>query len=185
MLSACAGVGLDGGADRHLTSAQQEFVVVSPEPDHYAWWLRVEFHPFETEVRGIPVGEIRRTWCKVTEFRRELFPKELDADLESYSFAVDGNFDHSGVAQSALVGAYETCSGDRGLFVLVLAWPPNAVPVVRFVEAWLGERQFAVISRRRRDNAIVVAHCMSCDHFSILKWSRSQRRFTWLPAEDG
>jgi hypothetical protein len=40
----------------------------------YAWWLSAEFHPFDVEVRGIPVGKIRATWCKATEFRKDLFP---------------------------------------------------------------------------------------------------------------
>jgi hypothetical protein len=184
MLSACAGVSLEGGADGRLTRAQQEFVVVSPVPGYQAWWLRTEFRPFGTEVRGIPVGQIRSTWCKATEFRRELFPKELDADIADASFTVDGNFDRSGMAQSALVGVYETCAGERGSFLLVLASPSNATPVVRFVHEWPGDRQFTVISRRR-DNSIEVSHCMDCDDLSTLKWSRSQRRFTWLRAENG
>ena len=49
------------------TSAHaQSFVTVKPGKE--AWWLRTEFRPLHTEVRGIPVKSIRADWCKATEF---------------------------------------------------------------------------------------------------------------------
>jgi hypothetical protein len=103
----------------------QEFVTVDPEPAYYAWRLRARFHPFETEVRGIPVQKIRKNWCKAFEFRRELFPQDLQEDLKSVDFALDGFFDGSKTKQTALVGAYETCGGERGGFFLIFDWPPR------------------------------------------------------------
>src|SRR5262249_39155586 len=111
------------------------FVTVAPEPASYAWWLRAQFHPFETQVRAIPVGRLRATWCKASEFRKDLFPPELASDIGTnrVSFSVDGDFDGSHVGQAALIGVYETCRGARGSFLLVLARPPGKPPVIRFL----------------------------------------------------
>jgi len=102
---------------------QSGFVRIAPEPKSYAWWLRAEFHPFETEVRGIPITKIRRTWCKATEFRNDLFLPEAAPYLQhsgGLSFSV-GSVDGSKAKQTALIGVYETCAGARGSFLLVLA----------------------------------------------------------------
>src|SRR5262245_2949999 len=103
--------------------AQSNFLITKPEPQWSAWWLRTEFYPFDKEVRGIPVRKIRSTWCKATEFRRELFPENFQPDIANsgLSFAVDGIFDGSKANQTALVGVYETCNHERGSFLLVLA----------------------------------------------------------------
>src|SRR5947209_2984407 len=79
--------------------AQQPFAAVKPGKD--SWWLRTSFNPMHTEVRGIPVAQIRPNWCKATEFTRVLMPKkEMDEegsdrlmDEVGLSFAVTGNFD--------------------------------------------------------------------------------------------
>src|SRR5215475_1800232 len=86
-----------------------------------AWWLRTRYHPFGTEVRGIPVATIRSTWCKANEFRKDLFPGKLSASFgeDKSPFAADGFFDGSRTNQTALVGAYETCSGKHGAFFLI------------------------------------------------------------------
>jgi hypothetical protein len=52
---------------------KQPFLTISPTPETYAWWLRTEYHPFGTEIRGIPVAKIRAGWCKANELRKDLF----------------------------------------------------------------------------------------------------------------
>ena len=42
-----------------IAQEKQPFVTILPTPEIYAWWLRLEYHPFGTDVRGIPVGKIR------------------------------------------------------------------------------------------------------------------------------
>jgi len=157
------------------------FVTIAPEPTWRAWWLRAEFHPFDVEVRGIPVRKIRATWCKATEFRKDLFPPDLASDLDhsdGFSFAIDGSFDGSKTRQTALVGAYETCTGKKGSFLLVLAWPRGRAPVIRFVQE-MGT-PFGMLSAST-DATLAVLHCMECDHFTKFKWDKSRRRFVQLP----
>ena len=154
-----------------------DFVTIAPEPAGYAWWLRAEFHPFETQVRGIPVGQLRATWCKATEFRKDLFPPESLPDIEESgaSFTIDGFFDGSKTRQTALIGVYETCGGERGSFLLVLARPSEQPPVVRFLHEMPGP-QFGML-KALRDSTIVIFHCLSCDNVSGYRWDKSKKRF--------
>src|SRR6185312_17020724 len=74
-------------------AAPNDFVTIKPGPSGYAWWLRADFHPFETQVRGIPVKQIRATWCKASEFRKELFPPDLAKDFEPPTYGLAFSFD--------------------------------------------------------------------------------------------
>jgi hypothetical protein len=157
-----------------------DFVTLDPEPDGYAWWLRARFHPFETSVRGIPVQDIRKTWCKASEFRRDLFPKDLDFD-DGLSFSIDGYFDRSKTRQTALVGAYETCDGATGSFLMIVSWEPQG-PAVRFVEETRTVHQFQILRAGLR-SSIMTWNCMECDAASQLGWDRSKHRFVWVPVK--
>ena len=167
-----------------IAQEKQPFVTILPTPEIYAWWLRLEYHPFGTDVRGIPVGKIRAGWCKANEFRRELFPPEEAKAFErgGMSFAVDGFFDGSKTKQTALVGVYETCKGEHGVFLLVLARPEGKPPTIRFVQEIPGEREFAMVYAEDA-STIAVQHCMECDHFSKYRWSKAKKRFVLLPPE--
>jgi len=166
--------------------AQQPFVTTAGDLNSLAWWVVAEFHPSTTTIRGIPVSKIRSSWCKATEFRPELIPKELLSqhgaeEMKTYklAFALEGNFGGSAAKQVALVGVYEECSGQIGRFVLVLDQPTHGPPKVRFVDALPTPHQFGILSLRK-DNAIVVWSCLECDGFAVLKWDRRKRRFGWL-----
>jgi hypothetical protein len=169
-----------------IASAQDKppFVTILPTPETYAWWLRLEYHPFGTDVRGIPVGKIRPGWCKANEFRKDLFPAEEAKEFEDtgLSFAVDGFFDGSKTKQTALVGVYETCKGEHGVFLLVLTQPQGRPLAIKFVQEIPGEREFAMVYA---DDASTVAvqHCLECDHFSKYKWNKARKRFVLLPPE--
>ena len=166
---------LMGGA----RAASNDFVTVRPEPSSYAWWLRADFHPFETQVRGIAVKQIRATWCKATEFRPELFPPDLAKDFKQpgvdIAFSFDRSFDGSKVPQTALVGVYEGCDGRRGSFLLVLARLPGKPPTVRFVQEF-PDNPFGILAATR-DGTIAVFHCLECDNLNRFKWSKAKKRF--------
>jgi len=163
------------------SAASNDFVTVKPEPSSYAWWLRADFHPFETQVRGIPVKQIRATWCKASEFRKALFPPELAADVEQtggLSFSVERSFDGSKIPQTALIGVYEGCNGQRGSFLLILARPPGAPATVRFLHEF-PDIAFGILAVTT-DATIHVFHCMECDNLTRFKWSRAKKRFIRL-----
>jgi hypothetical protein len=170
------------------TSAQQSFVTINGDLNTTAWWVIAEFQPFTTEVRGIPANQIRKNWCKATEFRKDLIPKELLFDGETdvmksadLSFAVEGHFDGSAVNQLALVGVYQECSGQKGRFILILDQPASGKAKVRFVNATPTDHQFGALEKGE-GNTIVAWACTDCDVSSVLKWDRKRRKFDWLPA---
>ena len=158
------------------------FLTTSPTPEYEAWWLRTEYHPFGADIRGIPAAKLRRGWRKVNELRRDLFPTE-DAQYfgdDQSPFAVDGYFDGSKTRHTALVGVYEACKGERGAFLVIVAWPESKPPEIRHLVELPGKTQFAVVSASK-DGTITLQHCLECDHVSEYKWDRSKRRFVLLP----
>lgn len=161
-----------------------DFVSIMPEPSHYAWWLRAQFRPFEMQVRGVPVKEVRATWCKATEFRKDLFPPDLSSDLEQNdaSFSIEGSFDGSKARQTALIGVYEACNGQRGSFLLVLQQSQGKTPIIRFVQEMPGV-QFGTLMALP-DATIQVSHCMECDHATSFKWNKSKQRFVRIRSLD-
>jgi hypothetical protein len=163
---------------------QNDFLKTAPDTKGEAWWLRTEYRALDIEVRGIPVASIRANWCKATEFRKDLFP----ADLASYfgnqpsPFAIDGFFDGSKTRQTALVGVYQTCKGERGAFFLILARSEGKPPAVRFVAEIPGEREFVMVDAVDT-STIAVFHCMECDNVSKYRWNKAKRRFVLLPPD--
>ena len=168
--------------------AQQEFATIKGDVKTTARWVLADFHPFTTEVRGIPANQIRKNWCKATEFRKDLIPKELlleggvDAmDEAKMSFAIEGRFDGTTTRQVALVGVFQECTGQKGRFVLILDQLADAKPKIRFVNAVRTDHQFGAL-QKGQDNTIVAWSCMECDGSSVLKWDRKKRKFEWLPS---
>ncbi len=170
------------GSSAGLTEDKLPFVYISPTPEGYAWWLRTQYYPFGTDIRGIPAARIRSGWCKVNELRRDMFPAEQAADFndDQLPFAVDGFFDGSKTRQTALVGVYEACKGERGMFLLIVAWPAGKPPLIRHLVGMPGAKQFGVVSASK-DGTITLMHCLDCDHTSKYKWNKSKRRFVLLP----
>ncbi len=165
---------------------QPPFVTITGDLKSSAWWLLADFNPFTTEVRGIPAGKIRKSWCKATAFRKELIPRELlfesgvdSMEASKLSFELEGHFDGSRTKQIAVVGVYQECSGQKGRFVLILDQVRAGEPKVRFVDAVPTEHQFGALSLGK-DNSIVAWTCMECDNMAVLKWDSRQRRFAWV-----
>jgi hypothetical protein len=166
---------------------QPSFVTIQGDLNAAAWWVLADFHPFTTEVRGVPAGKIRKSWCKATEFRKELIPEELrlvdgvdGMATSKLSFSLEGRFDGTSTKQIAIVGVYQECSGSRGRFVLILDQPRNGAPKIRFVDAVPTDHQFGALSPGE-DNSIIVWACMECDNTVVLKWDPEKHRFAWLP----
>ena len=168
-------------------AAQQAFVTLNGDLKTAAWWVIADFHPSTTEVRGIPANRIRKSWCKATEFRKDLIPRELLFDgntdamaVANMSFSIEGHFDGTTTKQVVLVGVFEECDGPKGRFILILDQPVEGTPKIRFVNAVRVDRQFGAL-QKGKDNSIVAWACMECDNFSVLKWDRKKRKFDWQP----
>ena len=164
-------------------ASAQSLVTVPPGSKPEAWWLRAQFHPMHTEVRGIPVAKIRRNWCKATEYKRELFPKNLLVEngtdmmaLSHQAFSLTGNFDRSKTRQVALVGVYQTCGGEKGSFLLII---DEDTRKVRFVDATASKTQYAALVLAP-GNTIALFNCMECDNAGLLRWNAKRKAFAWV-----
>ena len=164
--------------------AEQPFMTID-EKSGGAWWVAAEFHPFTTEVRGIPANKLGKSWCKATELRKDLLPKEIVIDqnggdsMEGYSFALEGNFDGSASKQIALVGVYEECGGKTGHFFTILDQPAVGRPKVRFLSSVQDPHPFAALTVN--DKTIIIWACLECDNYAMLEWDRKRRKFVWIP----
>jgi hypothetical protein len=172
-----------------LACAEQPFMTLDKKMGDAVWWLAAEFHPFTTEVRGIPAGKIRKSWCKATELRKDLLPREVVFDrngkdaMQDFSFALEGSFDGSAAKQVALVGVYEDCAGKTGHFFVILEPSPAGQFKVRFLDTEQNVHPFSALSIDK-DKTIYVWSCMECDNVAKLKWDRKRRKFVWLPARE-
>jgi hypothetical protein len=157
----------------------QNLVTIKPGPKTTAWWLRADFHARDRAIRGIPVEKIRADWCKASEFTRDKFPPNTliengtdlmkEADL---SFSLEGAFDGTGAKQTALVGTYETCKGEKGRFFLIF---DSATRKIRFLDAEPAKDRFSAIGTDGR--RIVIMYCFECDIGSTVRWDKKRNRF--------
>ena len=164
-----------------VTHAQGFYTLKSGQE---AWWLRASFNPTSTEVRGIPVAQIQRNWCRATEFTpenmKDLLAMEQAGETMKearLSFAVSGNFDRTKTKQVALVGVYQECGGTKGSFLLVIDEGTNKV---RYVDAMPGEEQFAAVGAAKND--IIFTSCLECDGGVVtLRWNAKRKTFAVVP----
>ena len=173
-----------------VAQAGEVEVQVSTEPVRYAWWLRVTFTPTHTNIRGIPVKEIHKAWRRASELKKQCLPRHLlyedGADLMDQSqiaFSVAGDFNHDSRTKEALVGVYETDSGERGTFLLILSRSDSGSWHKVFLDEipdgpgfsglhWDGENLFWL-------------HCMKCDASRYLVWDKNKKRYVWIPVKHG
>jgi hypothetical protein len=162
-----------------MPASAQNLVTIMPGPKTTAWWMRADFHARDSAIRGIPVKAIRADWCKASEFTREKFPPntliENGTDLMKevdLSFSLEGAFDGTGLKQTALVGTYETCKGEKGYFFLIF---DSATRKIRFLDAHPAKDRFSAIGTDGRK--IVIMYCFECDISSTVRWDKAKKRF--------
>ena len=153
------------------------FLSVAPEPADYAWWLRTEYNPFFQSVRDIPVKQLSRQWCYANEFVPELFPAKYMQDIApDLSFSVESKFKQR-KKLTALVGAYETCSHEKGLFILIFE-QQKTTKAVRFLEQFPNQQSLAAL-RLTKNNSLELWWCSGCSNYQELVWDSKQKKFIW------
>lgn len=159
------------------------FVSVAPEPTNHAWWLRAEYNPFGKTVRGIPIKLISKHWCYANEFTADLISAEYMRGVwPELSFSVTSRFGH-GRKKTALVGAFETCAGKKGIFLLILERRKNA-KIVRFLEQYQFQKSFAALRLTPKDT-LELWWCSDCDNSQELAWDAKRKKFVWRLEEIG
>jgi len=156
-------------------------LTVRPEPARDPWWQRATLAPRATVVRGMPIKRLEPAWCAAEAFTRELFGEELlgpagSSALDGLVFSIDASFDGSGKLQTAFVGAYRRCDGERGLFVAITDRPGDR-PRMRFlVEVPDAGTAFAALALEP-DGTLAVWWCAACDNGHRIAFNRKTRGF--------
>jgi hypothetical protein len=160
------------------------FVTITNESAHEMWWLRATYNPYSKAIRGIPVDTISRDWCYADEFTAELFSAEQMQTLDGLRFAVETDFGLPSKQFTVLVGAYESCKKEKGLFVLVLEKQQNSKLKIRFLEKI--DSQNVILGLTKEDSGFVrVWWCNYCDNFQDLTWDSKEEKFVWKFMEFG
>ena len=140
-------------------------------------WSTVEYHPYGTSVRGIPIRKLNEGLCKANELSPSDFPEHLWKDYRDigHSVSVSGRFVGNRNIQTALIGAYETCEKEKGLFLLIVENSRNRHRVLLF-EKYPNEVVMTLGVADKR--SIQVMWCIGgCDHGTTLHWDTKKRKF--------
>ncbi|MDP1691316.1 MAG: hypothetical protein Q8L49_05070 [Burkholderiaceae bacterium] len=164
-----------------MAQPQPPVLSVRPEPARDPWWQRATLAPRATAVRGMPIKRIEPAWCAAQDLTRELFGEELlgpagGSPLDGLAFSLEASFDGSSKLQTAFVGAYRRCDGERGLFVAIIDRPGER-PRLRFlVEVPDPGTAFAALALEP-DGTLAVWWCAACDNGHRIAFNRETRGF--------
>lgn len=163
--------------------ASAPVITIRPEPQMNAWWLRLDVHPTNTVIRGIPIQQIEPTWMAAYEFNKEDFPREVlypnQVDLleeNNVTFSLTGDFNHDGVQDIAIVGVYKNTAGEQGSFLLILTIAENGDWQVSFLDTSHDGGGFMAIDQNS-SHGIGVWFCLYCDHGVLYKWDDETSRY--------
>jgi hypothetical protein len=110
-------------------TAPNNFIKITSEPKHNAWWFRIEYYPFENSIRNISLKEIDKSWCKANEFNISLFPDQIRIhewpSLNEYMNLPRNSFSLSftprpNLSIEVITGVYESCLNEKGTFLLFI-----------------------------------------------------------------
>jgi hypothetical protein len=154
---------------------------VRPEPAGDPWWQRASLEPRSTVVRGMPIKRFEPAWCAAEALTRELFGDELLGPSAAYpldglAFALEASFDGSGKLQTAFVGAYRRCNGERGLFVAIIDRRGERLRMRFLVEVPDPGTAFAALGLEP-DGTLAVWWCPGCDKGHRIAFNRDSGGF--------
>lgn len=173
---------LDAGAQTTApVAAPSPVLSVRPEPARDPWWQRAQLEPRATVVRGMPIRRLEPAWCAAEALTRELFGDEwlgpaAGNPLDGLAFSLESSFDGSGKLQTAFVGAYRRCNGERGLFVAITDRRGERVRMRFLVEVPDPGTAFAGLSLEP-DGTLAVWWCPACDQGHRIAYNRDSGGF--------
>jgi hypothetical protein len=136
----------------------------------YAWWVTARFTPTGDTVGSIPIRMIDTSWAKASVLTRDMLPPKAAAPGQwtdtTYGFVREGDFDHDGRQDRAMVGVYQAKSGEVGRFLLVVTQRQAGKWQKAFLATTPGEAGFSVLFPA--GDGIGVSSCMECDSWAKL-----------------
>lgn len=133
----------------------------------YAWWITATFQRNDEAVEGIPVRELNSGWLRASTITASALPSEATQAGETveehgFSFVLDADLDGDGRNERALVGVFQTVSGETGRFLLILGKPSSRGPwVKRALFSEKGAPGFSAVALL--DGRLQWVTCLECD----------------------
>jgi hypothetical protein len=128
-------------------------------------WLATErFKPNQVRLLSIPVKDLDKTWTKAALITKEkLSPAAARylSDKPNYLFVVDADLNKDGKRDRAVVGVYETHSGETGEFLLVVTEKGRGSWKKAFLEKIPGETGFTALCYT--EGIVGWSNCFECD----------------------
>jgi hypothetical protein len=154
---------------------------VSELPDwlkRFRHWNTIEFHPNGDSIRGIPVKKLASDICKANELSIADYPERFRSEFsDKESLSISGRFSGGRRIQTALIGTYESCNGENGLFLLILEATKKSKRI-RFFEKY--ENALVMSIQPAENNSLLVMWCVGgCDDGAFLRWDKSKGKFIW------
>jgi hypothetical protein len=164
-----------------LAAAAEPVLSVQAEPAGRPWWQRATWHPRANTVHGISIKRLQPEWCAAEALSRELIGEQwlgpaADAAPDGLSFSIEASFDGSGKLQTAFVGAYRRCDGERGLFVAIVDRLTER-PRLRFLVEVPDPGTALALLGREPDGALAVWWCTDCNNGHRIAYNRESRGF--------
>lgn len=132
-----------------------------------AWWVTARFEPREAAIEGISLRDLDGSWVRASVLRTADLPtKATDPGerVEDYGFqlALHADLDGDGQPEKVVVGVFQTRSGERGRFLLILGKSARAGTwTKRTLFAEPGTPGFSAV--RLQDGRLVWVTCFECD----------------------
>ncbi|HKW50619.1 MAG TPA: hypothetical protein VJQ53_02705 [Candidatus Eisenbacteria bacterium] len=149
-------------------------------------WLATErFKPTEEKVLSIPVKELDKTWARATLLTKDkLSPEAIRylSDKQNYLFVVDADLNQDGKRDRAVVGVYESVSGEKGEFLLVATEKGLGTWKKAFLEKVPGEPGFTALCYS--EGIVGWQNCFECDgSLGDVLWSEGKYSLVVTPVE--
>jgi len=149
-------------------------------------WLATErFKSTEERVLSIPVKQLDKTWAKATLITKEkLSPEAVRylSDKENYVFRVDADLNKDGQRDRAVVGVYESVSGEKGEFLLVVTERARGSWKKAFMKKLPGEPGFTALCYS--EGIVGWQNCFECDSsLGDVVWGGARYSLVVTPVE--
>jgi hypothetical protein len=169
----------------------QNFVKIkykdNESPDQVAWWLRAQYNPYSAKIQGIYVNKIDPTWCYANEFKKDLFPSELNEDLDDANFSFTDYYylyPQTITRITVTTGVYERCNGQKGVFALVFDESKKNKTIIQLEQFDSNNSYDGIILLYKgiANRGFSLYFCFSCDVNVNLQWNKNRSNFIYASA---
>ena len=152
-----------------------------------AWYLNTRFSPTDSVAYGIPVRRLDKTWQAAAAITPAILPAAATTDsltspTANFGFRIDGDFNHDGHVERAIVGVYRRTTGAEGQFLVILACEMSGAWKPVFLDSNPVAPTASFLFRQPGDT-LEWSDCTACDAPDVqVFWDGTRFVSRWNPA---